>query len=540
MSLYSVMLVDDEEEVRLAIQKRIDWEAIGFSVAAAAENGEEALELAERICPDVVMTDIQMPFMDGLTFCKKLKERISGTKIVIFSGYDEFDYAKEAIKLEAEEYILKPIDAVELKEVFLRIRERLDEELDRKQNVERLEKYYLESIPLLKEQFLMGLLEGRLNKKEMIQAYEESYGMQMTASFYCVGVFHIDAAKNDGALTLDDNLRRVSLKQLIDEQMEKEFAYRSINYLGTIIVISMFERKEQITSFVQSADRLCKLANRILHVDVTAGIGQSCKALTGIHQSYQEAQSAVEYRILLEPNQSIFIQDIEPKSEARFLPGEQELQAVVKEIKVGTPESLEETIQNLMENLKSMSISIPQLQNAFTEMTVEIVRLARVYEVDITSISGWNPDFYTGIKQFHSLDALGEWLLSVCMQLRGQIRRERTDAARLLIDKAKQYIDENYGNSELSVEKLCDYLGLSATYFSTLFKRETGESFVVYLTRIRMEQALQLLNTTEEKAYVISELVGYTEPNYFSYVFKKQYGVSPSKYRLNQVESNEK
>ena len=540
MSHYSVMIVDDEEEVRQAIIQRVDWESIGFQVVDSAENGEEALEKAERICPDVVMTDIQMPFMDGLTFCRKLKERISGTKIVIFSGYDEFEYAKEAIKLEAEEYILKPIDASELKEVFSRIKERLDEEMDRKRNVERLEKYYLESLPVLKEQFLMGMLEGRLTREDKIKEMELSYGMNLEAPYYAVAVFRQDAGKKDEIHPLDSNLLIVSLKQMIEEQFEKEFQYRSIHFLGTIIIVAMLEQQIQLPSFIQAADRICKLVNRILRIDVTAGIGQSCNRLTELHKSYEEAQAAVDYRILLESNQAIYIQDIEPKSEARFLIGEQELQQVIKEIKVGTTEGLRQQIIGLTEQLKNASISLSQLQNAFTEMTVEIMRLARVFEVDVEQIDGLNQDFYMKIKEFNSLDELGEWLLSVCMQLRGQIRRERTDAAKLLIDKAKQYINENYSDCELSVEKLCSHLGLSATYFSTLFKRETGKSFVVYLTETRMEQALQLLNTTEEKAYVISELVGYTEPNYFSYVFKKQYGVSPSKYRLNQAGLNEK
>lgn len=533
MGFYSVMLVDDEEEVRQAISKRVDWESIGFRVVDTAENGEEALEKAERLCPDVVMTDIQMPFMDGLTFCRKLKERISGTKIVIFSGYDEFEYAKEAIKLEAEEYILKPIDAAELRQVFTRIKERLDEELDQKRNVEKLEKYYLESIPVLKEQFLMSLLEGRL-QEQRIEDFKNLYDVKIDAPYYAVSVFRMDTTAS-GQDTLDAGLLSVSLKQMIDEQIDKQFSYRSINYLGTIIVIALLHTKTELSSLIQVSDRICKFANKVLGIHTTAGIGHVCDNLMSLHHSYEEALAAVEYRILTEPNQAIFIQDIEPKSEERFVIDEKEMQAIVKEIKVGTREELEQAVHTLIGKLKFSMVSMTQLQIGFTEMLVEIMRLVRVYEVNMDEIEGLNVDFYSEIKKFESFDALGEWLLNVCMQVRSRIRRERTDTTKLLIDKAKQYIEEHYSDCELSVEKLCSHIGLSATYFSTLFKRETGLSFVAYLTQVRMEKALQLLNTTEEKAYIISELVGYTEPNYFSYVFKKQYGVSPSKYRTNQM-----
>ena len=138
MSQYSVLLVDDEEEVFQVIIKKLDWEAIGFRIAGYAKNGVEALEMAEELQPDVVMTDIKMPYMDGLTLCRKLKDQYQQIKLIIFSGFDEFEYAKEAIKAEVEEYILKPINANELREVFVRIKTNLDKELDEKRNIDKL------------------------------------------------------------------------------------------------------------------------------------------------------------------------------------------------------------------------------------------------------------------------------------------------------------------------------------------------------------------------------------------------------------------
>ena len=184
--------------------------------------------------------------------------------------------------------------------------------------------------------------------------------------------------------------------------------------------------------------------------------------------------------------------------------------------------------------MKNSAITIAQLQLFFAEVFVEIMRLARGYQLSAEKMNLYDLDIYSEIKKFSSLDALGEWLLQICMQLRSSIRRERTDTAKLLTERAKQYILDNYQDSTLSVDRVCSYLNVSATYFSALFKKETGMSFVVYLTQVRMEQALSLLNTTEEKSYIIAGLVGYEEPNYFSYVFKKQYGISPSKYRQKQ------
>ncbi len=191
MKRYTVILVDDEEEVRQAIINKLDWEAIGFQVIGDADNGEDALELAERLRPDVVMTDIKMPFMDGLTFSNKLKQIYKDIKIIVFSGFDEFEYAQEAIKLEVEEYILKPINAAELKSVFTRIKEKLDNEINQKRDIDQLHKYYLESLPVMKEQFLIGLLEGRLSKQRIVE-FMNSYELNLNYPHYMTGIVNID------------------------------------------------------------------------------------------------------------------------------------------------------------------------------------------------------------------------------------------------------------------------------------------------------------------------------------------------------------
>ena len=181
MNQYSVLLVDDEEEVFQVIIKKLDWENMGFHIAGYAKNGVEALEMAEELQIDVVMTDIKMPYMDGLTLCKKLKELYQNVKVIIFSGFDEFEYAKEAIKAEVEEYILKPIDANELREVFTRIKVNLDRELDEKRNIDKLREYYLESLPVLQENFYTSLVEGRI-PEDVIEKYAESYQISLIRS----------------------------------------------------------------------------------------------------------------------------------------------------------------------------------------------------------------------------------------------------------------------------------------------------------------------------------------------------------------------
>ena len=167
MSTYSLLLVDDEEEVIQIIIKKMNWEALGFTVVGYAGNGVKALEMVEEYQPDVVMTDIKMPYMDGIELTRQVKERYPETKILVFTGFDEFEYAREAVHMGVEEYILKPINSMELSEIFAQLKKKLDQEISEKRNVETLQQYYMESLPLLQANFYSTLIEGRIAGEEL-------------------------------------------------------------------------------------------------------------------------------------------------------------------------------------------------------------------------------------------------------------------------------------------------------------------------------------------------------------------------------------
>ena len=288
MNQYTVLLVDDEEEVFQVIMKKLDWESMGFSIAGYARNGVEALEMAEELQPDVVMTDIKMPYMDGLTLCKKLKELYQKVKVIIFSGFDEFEYAKEAIKIEAEEYILKPINSNELREVFERIKVNLDKELDEKRNIDKLREYYMESLPVLQENFYTSLIEGRIPESQ-IEKYVQNYQINLTGPYYVVTVLHISTT-NPENVPIDPFLLTVSVKKLAEEQLTEKWNCRTVTYLGDILVIAQLSDVDSVTHFTDDMDRFCKMAKRVCKATVTAGIGHVCNQLSQLSLSYHTVQ----------------------------------------------------------------------------------------------------------------------------------------------------------------------------------------------------------------------------------------------------------
>ena len=178
MDKYTILLVDDEEEVIQAIIRKINWEELGFSVVGYADNGIKALEMIEESQPDVVMTDIKMPYMDGMELCSHIRREYPAMKIVLFTGFDEFEYAKEAVHLEVEEYILKPVNSVELINIFTKLKIKLDQEISERRSMEKLEHYYTESLPLLQANFCSTLIEGRIHEDEL-QKYLSDYQISL-------------------------------------------------------------------------------------------------------------------------------------------------------------------------------------------------------------------------------------------------------------------------------------------------------------------------------------------------------------------------
>ena len=539
MELYNVLLVDDEADVLQAMKKKIDWEALGFCLAGTAENGQEALEMAEQLHIDVVMTDIKMPYMDGLTLCKNLKQSYRNMKVIIYSGFDDFEFAREAVHLEAEEYLLKPISAGDMEAAFSKVRKKLDQEYDEYRNLNRLSEYYRKSLPAMREQLVMGILEGRI-AGERARAMLETYEICLDSPFYVVAALYMDVNPREEQ-PQPAQLFTLSLKDMVQDYLKNRTRFFSTAFLDQVIVIFMLDEREEIDQVLYHLDQICKMGFHVLKSSVTAAVGQICANTDALHTSYEEAVNAMEYRSILGSGQVLYINDIEPCSEENILVTEHEFQNLVHAVKLGNRDETNAAIAQIMDSIRKGPISPGQYELLFMELLSELMKIGRAYKLHPNQIFGEHAGSWQELYRMVTVDELEGWLQEVCTNLRHVLRHERRDSAARLTEQAKAYIEEHYKESDLSADSLCRCLNVSAAYFSTIFKREVGMSFVAYLTKIRLEHALELLRTTEDKTYIIASRVGYMEPNYFSYVFKKQYGISPSKYRaeMSVKEKNE-
>lgn len=534
MERYTVLLADDEEEVIQVILKKINWEEIGFSVIGHATNGVKALEMMEEFQPDVIMTDIKMPYMDGIELASHVKAQFPEIKILFFTGFDEFEYAKEAVHLEVEEYILKPVNSVELTEIFTKLKRKLDQEINEKRNVETLQKYYMESLPLLQVNFYSSLIEGKIQEDEIRESLS-NYQINFQGPFFCCLVIHTSASHMPG--DINPVLLSASVQKQAKEHLADKWRAKCFSYLENTILLVQLHNKNDVTELTDDCDRFCKYVCRILGAVVTVGVGQACEDILGLSRSYDSAREAVSYRAIYGASRAINMKEVVPGKMGREdFANDSKMLNLFKMIRIGSRKDVTEAVGKYLSHISIPNKSLLQHHVDMMELISALYRFSVNQGINEGDLSGDIRNLYNRLLDMEP-DVLHQWLVDTSLSFREKILIARNRSTQSFVTKAREYVSNNYMDEELSLDSICEVLGVSNSYFSTIFKKETGHSFIQYLTDYRMEQAAGLLIGTNEKSYMIAKRVGYIDPNYFSYVFKRRFGVAPSKYRTEHTKS---
>jgi two-component system response regulator YesN len=534
--MYKLIIVDDEEEVRKGVLKKIEWDKYGFEIVGEAENGREALDIAERTFPDVVITDIKMPFMNGIELAKHLRDRFPTTKVIILTGFDEFEYAHKAIKLNVIEYVLKPISAKELIDVLVKTKALLDEEMKEKKNIDALREHYVRSLPLLKEKFLATLISNTLNKSE-IEERAKNYSIDLKGNNFVVSTVRVENY-SDNAGYEERELLAFALLNVINEIIAKYNIGTAFMYSSDVVIINVFkdiERDRATKIALKVMDEIRQSIEKYINLSVTIAVGTFCSDVTLINNSYKNSLAALDYRMLLGSVKIIWIEDVEPKSKDRILFDNAKEHALSSSLKVGTEEDINNTIDELFNEIIRSKASIKDYQIYLMEIITAILKVAKGSDINLSEAFGEGYNLFTDLFRFNDLNEIKSWLKNICMKIMETISLGRQDISKTIVKDAKEFIDSHYTESELGINDVCSFLHISPTYFSSIFKKETKTTFVNYLTQVRMNAAKELLKSTNMKAFEIAEKVGYSEPNYFSYSFKKNFGVSPSEFRNNSL-----
>lgn len=530
MERYKVILVDDEAEVIDMIEKKIHWNDLGFEVAGSATNGVKALELVEKLQPDVVLTDIKMPYMDGLELSRRLNREYPNIYIMLCTGFDEFEYAKEAVHLEIKEYMLKPVNATELSESLTNLKHTLDREREEKLNVKKLNDYFQEVLPKLQSNFFISLIEGRVEKHDY-ERFLQAYQVDMKGPLFGCVIFH--TSENHVPEGMNPLLLSMSVEREIKQRLMDQWNCREFIYMGNILLILELDAEDKITQITDACDRFCRWAYRIMGAVVTAGIGTVCDSLYEISLSYERAREAVSYRVLYGTKRAINIGEIVPKEQIKPVQSEESrMQTLFRAIRIGDSAEIERAAHGEMEKLHKNTETMSQYNLATMEIVSGFFKFCTDNSLDFNKISGNMQNIYEKVSQMDE-SSLTAWIVQMSETISEKLKCARNSSARRLIVEAQNIVKERYMEADISLDEVCAVLGVSNSYFSSVFKKEAGKSFISYLTDYRMDIAAEMILNTDEKSYTIAEKVGYLDANYFSYVFKKKFGVSPSKYRAS-------
>lgn len=270
---------------------------------------------------------------------------------------------------------------------------------------------------------------------------------------------------------------------------------------------------------------------RFLKLTVTIGAGRAAARLNDAVTSYEEALKALDYRVILGGNKVIWIEDVESREYVPLAVDELKEKELVRCLKVGSDQELERLLEDMFGVLADNKVSYQDFQVYLLEMLTAVIKVAKDSHADLDKLFGEGPGFLGTFAKFAHADEAKAWFLDICMKLKHSIASDRQSSYNKLVEEAKEYILANYGDHDLSIAKVCRHLHISAGYFSNIFKKETKTTFVSYLLGVRMEAAQRLLAATDLKAFEIAERVGFSDPNYFSFCFRKKFGISPKEYR---------
>ncbi len=528
MKNYKAMIVDDEAEVREGIVARLNWEGLGFEVVAEAENGLEAIEKAEANEVDLLLTDIKMPFMDGLSMIAEFRTLHPSAKVVILSGFDDADYARQAIKLGVTEYALKPVNAEELTAMLSRMKVQLDREYGEKLDIAVLKEKYKRALPVMKERFLNDLLWRRMPIEEILEGVA-AYGIEIgIAAEKLVLVFDI-APHGARKEPLEGALVPISVAQLIEETFVGRCRTALCSGISQLVAVTAWEGADPVSRAVLLCSDISARCKRILDVRVTCGVSKPYLSLSDTPEAYAQARTALEYREEPGLGRAIYIGDAETGGGQGNILDERNERLLLSAVRTGASSHVDEAVKGLMQVLESPVENAWQKQAHFVSVCNALNRI--VVRYGLSGETELTERLASRIGADLNPTELRAWLTDACISLRGFVIRRRESMPRLLAEKAVRYMEENYGDASLSAESVCEHLHVSRSYFFEIFKKETGRSFVQYLTDVRMEHAAALLRDPEMKTITVACAVGYEEPNYFSHVFKRRFGVTPARYR---------
>ncbi|MDR2740327.1 MAG: response regulator [Treponema sp.] len=538
--MYKVFIVEDEIIVREGIRNSIPWDKTSYILAGEAPDGEMALSIIKDIMPDILITDIRMPFMDGLALSRIVKKTLPWIKIIILSGHDEFEYAREAISVGVEEYLLKPVSSQDMLQTLDKIACRIDAEKEELLNIEHLRQQAQSNSDTLRERWLKDFIKGNVPTADAIEKARE-LGIDLIAHSYTTAVISASTSR-------DNHSQSIAVKLIIRSITEKYsnvILFQGEENKHIMLIKGMPGEKTESDSLEESVYTIAQAVKheveRNTECKIAVGIGGVVNRLGEVSKSYFKADRIVNNETavgLWQISDGDPLQTAEGKDRLFDQTGLLNFGGDIlwAKFRYASKKDIDSIINEYTGLLQDSAGEGPILEYFMLgEIIVAASKIIEEFNGDINTIIPFSLNKYELKEIINSRETFNEKiraLFTAVIEFRDSRMEGRYQS---VILKAREFIDQHYGDQDISLHTVAFHVGISPNHLSTVFSQDTGENFIEYLTRVRIDKAKQLLENTAMKNADIAGKTGFSDPHYFSFIFKKNTGLSPREYRNSKA-----
>ncbi len=535
--MYKLLVVDDEFNIRDGIANAIAWDGICAQVVGTAVDGADALKKAEVLLPDIVITDVNMDNMDGLDLTDRLKQKYPSMKVIILSGYDEFEYVRRALELKVCSYVMKPVRSKELIETVRNAIAEIEEDKKLREKINSMEMEIDRNKALLTERFLFDLIHGNIEGRNEFDSRAEFLNVRFERAYYTCFLVSIPEYQ---AISREQGIKKLqsvtySIREIFCNVMNDYEIRCLVGEQGNLTLLcgggsenpALF--REQLTKELEQA---AEDAARLLGIAVTVTVGGVYDSPLEISRSFREASLALEHNSIAGKAGIIHIDDVPAAAGSRYIYPVDKEQLLLRSLIDASEDKICTIIGDLFDEMENQKYTKSRMRVDILGLMGMVSRKAMDMGTDVYQLYSRDLlDPYTALERYGTRSQMENWFRNIVMKTVYEIRNRQVSNVKSVIKKANEYLERNYTNPDFSLVAISDYLHLSSSYFSRLYRKETGESFIEALTNIRLQKSKALLKETNERISAISESIGYTDSKYFCTLFRKYTGLTPMEFR---------
>jgi two-component system response regulator YesN len=533
--MFKVMIIDDETIIRTGIKNIINWKQFECKICAEASDGEEGAALIKQHSPDIIITDIRMPGIDGLKMINEIKDLVPNCRIIVLTGYRDFDYVQEAIKLGVFDFVLKPTKIEELTAVIDRAVNELKALKSKEEEFSKLKKLFEQNIPVLKEKFLYDLIYEIYPSSEDVLSRADLLGIDLSP--FLLLVVEIDVDENAKISQYDRNLYQFGIINTFMDVFSDSFKVTNIplNDVAVAFILEIKGSVDYLTLINNKCDYLQELLTNCFSITVTIAVSSEGREIMQLSEKYRECMEALERKFYIGNNTVIYHEDIKGFFKyVDYSPLEKNQKLLLEGIKTGNEGIVSQKLEDIFEYINNNDhIDMNYLRNYYWNIITYInnIRLSVAQASNDRSVEGINIiSVHNIISESQSVQELNELVREVCRSITAKINNYNNKSIKLVLRKAINYIQKHY-KEQITLNIVAEHVYVSTSYLSRMFKKELGINFIDYLNGLRIEKAKELLMDPKYKTYEVAEKVGINDAHYFSRLFKKYVGISPTEFK---------